>query len=357
MVWATYLGGKGADGAHAIALDASGQCLAQRDDRFGGLSESDRLVAGQRFRDRTECRGFHADLQFAPARRYRCRKSRGGRRRYVAHLPGTAAWFRRSRPRRAVRRRASSGLPTRRSARSAGASSPGEVISIYGPRLGPATPVTAVPDASGMMPRSLGGVQVSVNGSPVPLALRVGYAGERGDAAVPFGRDGARACQLQRRGYAPTSWRPWWTAIPEIFQRWRRHGGGRQSGWQHQFAGASGATGKHRCHLGHGNRINAFRRLAGRPDRDGAPSDFGCCQIFAQGGSSQRAVRRRSARNCRGCGAGQLSRSSSVFEFPARYGRCESRRRRGCIPPGASLHFSADGRRKNGYSNLVRRPL
>ena len=45
----------------------------------------------------------------------------------------------------------------------------GELISIYGPHIGPAAPVTSVADASGMMPKSLGGVQVSVNGSPVTL--------------------------------------------------------------------------------------------------------------------------------------------------------------------------------------------
>ena len=46
--------------------------------------------------------------------------------------------------------------------------SPGEVISIFGFGLGPTTPVTAVP-ANGVFPTSLGGVQVLVNGSAVPL--------------------------------------------------------------------------------------------------------------------------------------------------------------------------------------------
>jgi len=45
----------------------------------------------------------------------------------------------------------------------------GELISIYGPHIGPAAPVAGVPDASGTMRVSLGGVQVFVNGSPVPL--------------------------------------------------------------------------------------------------------------------------------------------------------------------------------------------
>src|ERR1035438_8365549 len=44
-----------------------------------------------------------------------------------------------------------------------------EAISIYGPHIGPTTPMTPVADASGTMPNSLGGVQVTINGSPVPL--------------------------------------------------------------------------------------------------------------------------------------------------------------------------------------------
>jgi uncharacterized protein (TIGR03437 family) len=45
---------------------------------------------------------------------------------------------------------------------------PGEIISIYGVGLGPTTPVGAVPQ-NGFFPTSLGGVQVLVNGSTIPL--------------------------------------------------------------------------------------------------------------------------------------------------------------------------------------------
>jgi uncharacterized protein (TIGR03437 family) len=45
---------------------------------------------------------------------------------------------------------------------------PGELISIYGPHIGPAKPVTAVA-SSGFLPTSLAGVQVLVNGVAVPL--------------------------------------------------------------------------------------------------------------------------------------------------------------------------------------------
>jgi uncharacterized protein (TIGR03437 family) len=45
---------------------------------------------------------------------------------------------------------------------------PGEVISLYGMGLGPTNPMAATP-SNGFFPTSLGGVQVFVNGSPIPL--------------------------------------------------------------------------------------------------------------------------------------------------------------------------------------------
>jgi uncharacterized protein (TIGR03437 family) len=49
-----------------------------------------------------------------------------------------------------------------------GTVAPGEIVSIYGLGMGPTTPVTATP-ANGLFPTSLGGVQVLVNGTPIPL--------------------------------------------------------------------------------------------------------------------------------------------------------------------------------------------
>jgi uncharacterized protein (TIGR03437 family) len=51
---------------------------------------------------------------------------------------------------------------------SIGLVAPTEVISLYGFGLGPVTPVTATPEG-GLFPTSLAGVQVLVNGTPVPL--------------------------------------------------------------------------------------------------------------------------------------------------------------------------------------------
>ncbi|HEY4365466.1 MAG TPA: SBBP repeat-containing protein [Bryobacteraceae bacterium] len=46
--------------------------------------------------------------------------------------------------------------------------SPTEVVAIYGPGIGPSTAVTATP-ANGFYPATLGGVEVSVNGTNIPL--------------------------------------------------------------------------------------------------------------------------------------------------------------------------------------------
>ncbi|HTR36065.1 MAG TPA: SBBP repeat-containing protein [Bryobacteraceae bacterium] len=45
---------------------------------------------------------------------------------------------------------------------------PGEIVSLYGTSLGPATPISATPQ-NGQFPTSVGGVQVLVNGTPIPL--------------------------------------------------------------------------------------------------------------------------------------------------------------------------------------------
>jgi uncharacterized protein (TIGR03437 family) len=49
-----------------------------------------------------------------------------------------------------------------------GTIAPGEIISIYGLGMGPTTPTAATPE-NGLFPTSLGGVQVFVNGNPIPL--------------------------------------------------------------------------------------------------------------------------------------------------------------------------------------------
>ena len=167
MVWATYLGGKAADGAHAIALDASGNVWlngttaspdfpnqtgwSQGSDFVTGLNPAgSSLIYSSRLPDDTAAASLAVDsagtLHIA---------GYGGLVSTISTAQGGGSRI--------------FGIANAAFGPVGGRVSPGEVISIYGPRLGPSTAVTAVPDSSGMMPRSLGGVQVSVNGSPIPL--------------------------------------------------------------------------------------------------------------------------------------------------------------------------------------------
>jgi len=66
---------------------------------------------------------------------------------------------------------------------SGAALAPGERISLFGQELGPATPVTGTPDASGRYPSSLGGTQVTFSG----VAAGLLYASDgQIEAVVPY---------------------------------------------------------------------------------------------------------------------------------------------------------------------------
>jgi uncharacterized protein (TIGR03437 family) len=69
----------------------------------------------------------------------------------------------------------------------------GEVISIYGPHIGPFPAVTATP-INGFMPRTLGGAGVLINGIPAPLL----YASDSQiNAVVPFAVAGPAKADIQ----------------------------------------------------------------------------------------------------------------------------------------------------------------
>jgi uncharacterized protein (TIGR03437 family) len=74
--------------------------------------------------------------------------------------------------------------------------SPGEIVVLYGDRLGPATLTSARPGADGRLPTTLSGTQVTFNGTPAPLV----YTSARQVAVVaPFSIDGAPGAQVRLR--------------------------------------------------------------------------------------------------------------------------------------------------------------
>ena len=76
---------------------------------------------------------------------------------------------------------------------------PGELISIYGLHLGPAAPVSAAFDAAGFLPTTLGGVQVTINGTPAPL-LYVSATQINAVAPVELTAGSAAELQLAQNG-------------------------------------------------------------------------------------------------------------------------------------------------------------
>ncbi len=167
LVWATYIGGTGADAAKSVALDASGNVW------LTGTTASPQFPNQQ---------GWSTGGDFLTAL-----NSSGSALVYSARYPSDAVsqsvaadptgLLHVAGPTGIVGTVAPSGTPLMRIFGIANAAFgpllgrivPAELISIYGPHIGPATPVTATASAAGFVPTSLGGVQVLFNGVAVPL--------------------------------------------------------------------------------------------------------------------------------------------------------------------------------------------
>ena len=167
VVWASYLGGTGVDAAKSVALDASGNvwlsgttASATFPNKQGWVqSGSDFLAA---FNPSGTALVYSARYPNDAVSQSVAADSTG-----LLHVAG---------PTGIVGTVAPSGTPAMRVVGIANAAYgplvgrivPAELISIYGPHIGPATPVTATA-TSGFLPTSLGGVQVLVNSVAVPL--------------------------------------------------------------------------------------------------------------------------------------------------------------------------------------------
>jgi uncharacterized protein (TIGR03437 family) len=90
--------------------------------------------------------------------------------------------------------------------------SPAEVISIFGPGIGPATAVTAVP-SGGFYPKALGGVEVSIGGAAMPLLY---VSANQINAVVPMEvPSGAAATVHVTNGATTSADYPVWVAAAE----------------------------------------------------------------------------------------------------------------------------------------------
>ncbi len=166
-VWATYLGGAGNDQANSISLDSSGNVWLVGSNGAG--------FPGGRLGYVATAGDFLAELSAnGSALSYAAEFPSGAVGQGISvdpngllHAAGPAGLISTITPAQPFASHVL-GIVNAAAGQLSGRVSPGEVISIFGFGLGPTTPVTAVP-ANGVFPTSLGGVQVLVNGSAVPL--------------------------------------------------------------------------------------------------------------------------------------------------------------------------------------------
>ncbi|MGD1068916.1 MAG: SBBP repeat-containing protein [Bryobacteraceae bacterium] len=205
FVWATYLGGAGNDAVNSIAVDAAGDAWVT------GTTASPTFPNVQGWSN-----GGDFLAEFSPS---------GATLPFAARYPNgtvaqaialdTTTFIHTVGATGIVSEIASTGPPSAKifgvdnviGGPLAGRVAPAEVISIYGPHIGPATPVTAAP-SGGFYPTTLGGVQVTIGGTPAPLL----YVSEgQINAVVPMGPtiQSASAIQIASAGFTSASFPLW----------------------------------------------------------------------------------------------------------------------------------------------------
>ncbi len=217
VVWATYLGGAGADAATSMALDGAGAVW------LAGTTGSADFPNAQGW---SQGGDFLAGID-----------ATGAALPYCARYPtGTVAQSLAIDPSGVLHAAGSGGIvsaisPSAKPApqifgianaaygAAGGQMARGEVISIFGPDIGPATPVSYTPTAAGSVPASLGGVQVTMGSYALPLLY---VSSSQINAVAPFSLYGSAAgltLQVINNGTA-TPLFPFSSiaADPEVFQ-------------------------------------------------------------------------------------------------------------------------------------------
>lgn len=216
LAWATFIGGKLTDTAKSIALDPSGNVF------IAGITASPEFPNQQGWM----MSGGDFVLGLTPA---------GSSLLYSAQYPtGTVSQSVAVDPTGTLHVAGPTGLVSTVTQRGSplmrvfgianaafgpvlGRVAPFEVVSIYGPHIGPAKPASFAPDGSGYVPRSLAGVQVLFDGGAVPLLY---VSDSQINAVVPRGfiSDSVRV-QITSNGVtSPDFVASVISADPQIFQ-------------------------------------------------------------------------------------------------------------------------------------------
>ncbi len=212
VVWATYLGGTDADAAQSLALDESGQVW------LGGQTDSTDFPNANGW---TSGRDFIAELKAdASALLYSQRDPENTAAQALAvengrvHLAGSDGTVSAVTPGQPVPAHIY-GIANAAGWTLGSRLSPGEIISVYGPAIGPSQPVVATPSSAGQYPTTLGGIQLLVNDTPAPLLY---VSATQINAVMLFGIAGSETVRVGVGGRTPEFALPVDTTTPEIFR-------------------------------------------------------------------------------------------------------------------------------------------
>ena len=180
LAWSTFVGGAAGDAATSIALDAAGSVWASGTTASANFPNANGWSGGTEFLVGVNAAGS--------ALIYAARYPKGAVAQAIAadpapglvHAAGASG---------IVAAIATTALPSPRifgaismagsallpgfavgnGAPLSGRIAPGELISIYGPHIGPSSPLTGTFDSAGFLPTTLGGVTVTIGGKAAPL--------------------------------------------------------------------------------------------------------------------------------------------------------------------------------------------
>ncbi|HEY4085020.1 MAG TPA: SBBP repeat-containing protein [Bryobacteraceae bacterium] len=167
ITWASYLGGNSNDTANSIALDASGQVWIAGTTSSATFPDTQGVTGGGDF-----VAGFSTS---GATLNYSARFPNHATSRSIAidatgvvHVAGPTGTVSTLQPTGPIASRIL-GIANAANGPLDGRLAPTEVISIYGPHIGPATPAIASADSTGNLPTQLAGYQVVAGGTLLPI--------------------------------------------------------------------------------------------------------------------------------------------------------------------------------------------
>ncbi len=261
MVWATYVGGSGADMPRSLAVDANGNVWMTGTTMSPDFPNADGWSQGGDFLIEVSSSG----TALSYAARYPSETvaqavgldSTTG----LVHVAGPTGIVAGIAPGKAPTLSVF-GITSTAGGETSGRVAFGEAISIVGPHIGPGSPMTAVLDTQGALPTTLGGVQVSFGGTLAPLL----YVSEgQINAMVPALNNPVAVTITNGSNTSPGF--PG-CGHPGFAAGFSRRGWIRsrvESGWVAQYHGEPRSTWQHCVHLGDWDRGSP---IACRADHD-----------------------------------------------------------------------------------------